>query len=238
MRLNALGLQGLVKGSKTEQVLRFFGVNEFGISGETTKEAMSNIREFVPGVEFIRYLSPGETIEPSTAPGLRFYVLAPPRDNAALRKLTAKDEVFHIASPLLKEVVGLAARSATGDGTQPGYEPFDKAWGHPLHPPAGADLGATSDFLTDRYFGPKCPTDEADISWRQIENNWLYSSEAFAIALDKATNNTSLVLAIEMRGSKDKEVLLFAADAHGQLALLARVGVEFLWREGDGKKSA
>jgi hypothetical protein len=212
-RLNMLGMKETVTRSKTGQVLRFFGVNESGKSGWTTQDAMNNIRRLVPDDEHIRYLSPGEFIEPPTAPGLRFYVLGPPRDDAALRKLTAKDDVYHIATPLLNEAVGLAARSARDDETGAGYEPFDRAWGHPLHASDGSDLGATSDFLKDRYFGPESPTEEADISWRQIENNWLYSSEAFAMALDKATNNTSLVMAIELIASKNKEVLLFAADA-------------------------
>ena len=59
--------------------------------------------------------------------------------------------------------------------------------------------------------GPAKPTPETDVSWRQIEDDWLGGAETLGLALDSATNNTSLVLAIEVKASK--QVLLFPADA-------------------------
>lgn len=47
-------------------------------------------------------------------------------------------------------------------------------------------------------------------AWRRIEGSWLDASTELALQLDSATNNTSLVLAIEL---EDDDVLLFAADA-------------------------
>lgn len=48
-------------------------------------------------------------------------------------------------------------------------------------------------------------------SWRTIDDDWLMQAEALALFLNTFTNNSSLVLAIELVESK--KVLLFAADA-------------------------
>ena len=48
-------------------------------------------------------------------------------------------------------------------------------------------------------------------SWRRIDEDWLGSAAQFALNLDSATNNTSLVLAVGL--SPGGEVLLFPADA-------------------------
>jgi hypothetical protein len=48
-------------------------------------------------------------------------------------------------------------------------------------------------------------------SWRTMDDDWLMQAEALALFLDTFTNNSSLVLAIELMESK--KVLLFAADA-------------------------
>ena len=48
-------------------------------------------------------------------------------------------------------------------------------------------------------------------AWRRIDGAWVASAEGLALALDGATNNTSLVLAAERPGTD--RVLLFAADA-------------------------
>ena len=61
-------------------------------------------------------------------------------------------------------------------------------------------------FFQNHYWGTLGTSDQ----WRRIDTDWLASSEELALALQSATNNTSLVLAIEL---PNKEVLLFAADA-------------------------
>jgi hypothetical protein len=58
----------------------------------------------------------------------------------------------------------------------------------------------------EHYFGVNGSVDD----WRRIDSGWLDGSSELALALDSATNNTSLVLAIELR---DGDVLLFVADA-------------------------
>lgn len=48
-------------------------------------------------------------------------------------------------------------------------------------------------------------------AWRNIDNDWLEQAEGLALWLDDFTNNSSLVLAVELVAAK--KVLLFAADA-------------------------
>src|SRR6185295_16271734 len=59
------------------------------------------------------------------------------------------------------------------------------------------------------------PKKSAHDSWRRIDGEWLAGSPELALQLDSLTNNTSLVLAIELPagGGSDRDVLLFAADA-------------------------
>ncbi len=47
--------------------------------------------------------------------------------------------------------------------------------------------------------------------WRRIDDDWLASSETFALRLNNEVNNTSLVLAIEF--TKTGKVLFFPGDA-------------------------
>src|SRR5947209_13914365 len=61
-------------------------------------------------------------------------------------------------------------------------------------------------FFQQQYWTPADATD----NWRLIDSDWLGGSTQLALQLDSATNNTSLVLAIELANG---DVLLFAADA-------------------------
>src|SRR5260370_26402422 len=61
-------------------------------------------------------------------------------------------------------------------------------------------------FFQQQYWTPADATD----NWRLIDSDWLGGWTVVALQLDTLTNNTSLVLAIEL---PDGDVLLFAADA-------------------------
>jgi hypothetical protein len=63
------------------------------------------------------------------------------------------------------------------------------------------------EFLRYHYYNPS----DADLGWRRIDQDWMDAASELALQLDSATNNTSLVLAIEVISSG--KVLLFAADA-------------------------
>jgi hypothetical protein len=73
--------------------------------------------------------------------------------------------------------------------------------------PFGAkrDWGRIVDFFTQHYL--------AGDSWRRIDSDWLYPAKELALALQNYTNNTSLVLALELGDPGKGDVLLFAADA-------------------------
>jgi hypothetical protein len=57
----------------------------------------------------------------------------------------------------------------------------------------------------------KASYDDRSADWRRIDYDWLSGADDLALQLDNATNNTSLVLAIEL--IDDGRVLLMPADA-------------------------
>jgi hypothetical protein len=136
----------------------------------------------------------------------RFYVLGPPYDEKMLRKINP--------SATNKETYGLAlgnfqmfmdgagtALAAADDG-----RPFDQQYEIPF---AYAQSAPELDFFRKNYWQPG---NAAPAAWRRIDADWLGGASDLALQLDSLTNNTSLVIAIELPGN-DRDVLLFAADA-------------------------
>jgi len=133
----------------------------------------------------LHYFSPGDVIERAWAPGIRFFVLGPPRSHSALRNLGAH------GSPDLYELAAAAGVGFAADRQPP--PPFEarfKIGRQQLTPEIAAMCGAEP--------------------WRCIDGIGLAGAAELALQLDNLTNNTSLVLAIEIDGDR---VLLFAADA-------------------------
>jgi hypothetical protein len=189
--------------------LRFFGVGSNGKKVGDTAQAMINAKGFAPKVS---YRKPGEKIDLPHAAAVTFYVLGPPKDEKSLKKTDSTTEVYHLGLDALSDAV-LAAAGPDADGTgSDAYAPFDRAYVRQLdriRRGEGDDQGAA--FIREMYIGPAKPMADTDVSWRQIEDDWLGGAETLGLALDSATNNTSLVLAIEVKASK--QVLLFPADA-------------------------
>ncbi|MCC6792013.1 MAG: MBL fold metallo-hydrolase [Thermomicrobiales bacterium] len=75
--------------------------------------------------------------------------------------------------------------------------------------------------------------------WRRIDFDWLTSAEAFALQADNLTNNTSLVLAIELpeaAPTAKRKVLLFVGDAQvGNWVSWEEINK---WRPEDGAKGS
>ena len=65
--------------------------------------------------------------------------------------------------------------------------------------------GRIEDFFANHYF--------TEDSWRRIDGEWLGSAAELALAIQSYTNNTSLVLALELGDPGKGDVLLFAGDA-------------------------
>jgi len=215
-RLDGMGAASNDAAAGVVAALQFFGIDA-SAAGNTveklgvTAQAMANAAGLVAPDE-ITYWQPGGMWESRDAPGIRVYVLGPPRDPTAFGKSDAATEVYHLDAGPLEEAVRMGAASSTATGGPDRYAPFDRFYRHPLSAAAtGSVVDAATTFLAEHYFGIAPATAETDISWRRIDGAWLGSAEQLALALDGATNNTSLVLAIKL--VKSGEVLLFAADA-------------------------
>jgi hypothetical protein len=153
-----------------------------------TDRAFETVKSWFPA-KSRKYWNPGDVIEPEWLPGVRVYVLGPPKDLAKLHKTAGKKNVEMYE--LTAQYFGFAA--AALDESEPGtLSPFDAKYARNELP----------DPLAISY---------EDESWRRIDNDWLFSASRLALQIDSYTNNTSLVLAFELKQSG--EVLLFVGDA-------------------------
>lgn len=175
---------------------------------ETINEAMTFVRTGL--VRHPRYCNPGDgPIEEDWLPGFRFYVLGPPRSEAALDDAGThgSSELYGVAPGLDAGAAFLASgkravdyMSAGDPGTRDAFvaaQPFDTRFR------VERDSAAAGAVLA-RY------ASEGE-SWRRVDQDWLRIASDLALQLDKSTNNTSLALAIERVA--DGRVLLFPADA-------------------------
>lgn len=212
--VEAMGAAGLDPGlaGSIGEVLDFFGAA--GSRGSATADGMARAGRLGASV---CHLGPDEP--PRTLPGLpgvRFYVLGPPRNETLLKRTFASDAVFHLDSAgcsgeaALMGAAGLdAARGPGGDD----WSPFEATYCHALEAPVDGNppMGGVQAFLNERYWGSADDPQHPDQEWRRIGSDWLAAVSEFAMQLDAATNNTSLVLAIEAVATG--KVLLLAADA-------------------------
>jgi len=197
-------------GEAIDSILGFFdddGAKPIGASkfSPTVDEAMDFIRKGT-GVNALHKV-PGEVIEESWLPGFRFFVLGPPKDETALYSLGE-----HGSSQLYSLANALRSAAALFASGQPAAEAF-AADGEEKNAFAAS---VPFDVRFRREAGsPETKTMFADYleedEWRQINEDWLNVASDLALQLDSATNNTSLVLAIERIA--DGKVLLFPADA-------------------------
>ena len=167
---------------------------DFGAAGgRGTAAAMTWARER-PGAQ---WLSPED--DPRTIPGVdgvRVFVLGPPKNPERLRQSDPSKrtpEVYQLAGGT--DLGFMAALDDSGS----------MAAGHPFDPSfeKSVDKAKGDSFFRDLYYSAE--------DWRQIELDWLGAAERLALQLDSDTNNTSLVLAIELVESG--RVLLFPGDA-------------------------
>src|SRR5258707_399946 len=153
-----------------------------------TQQTFETVKSWFPE-HSRKYWSPGDTVEPDWLAGVRIYVLGPPKEMALLRKTTGTKNVEMYE--LTAENLGFAA-AALKESAPGMLSPFDAKYASHGIPKALADI----------Y--------QAD-AWRGIDNDWLLASSRLALQLDSYTNNTSLVLAFELKESG--QVLLFVGDA-------------------------
>jgi beta-lactamase superfamily II metal-dependent hydrolase len=196
-------------------MLEFFGPQYdkpgvVGAKGATTPpllpaEAVSILKKL--GRKEPAYLHPGQARDMPGMPAgkVRIHVLGPPHDTKQLyRADPKKGESYEaaLASQSLAADKFLDAADVQAQGTVPKEDqyPFNEPYKR-----RGAKLksGSLRD-MVKRY------SKETE-AWRRIDGDWMNQAATLALYLDTYTNNSSLVLAIELVESG--KVLLFAADA-------------------------
>ncbi len=160
------------------------------------------------------FLEPEQVIEPAWLPGVRFYVLGPPRSKTALTNLGSHQspELYHLAAQF-SHALATSGRFCASDLA---YGPYRDA----LDPADRQAFDSTLPFdarfryeLDDRENRERflAEYDDPTADWRRIDYDWLAGADDLALQLDNVTNNTSLVLAIELVA--DERVLMMVADA-------------------------
>ncbi len=192
-----------------DSLLGFFGNTTVlpGASGQadgaTFAAAAKSSIECVRGlVKQAEYRNPGEpVIEPDWLPGFRFYVLGPPRDLDAIHDTgeQGSSELYALTAltrAALQQSADSKPAANADDATS--ETPFDQRF----------RLTRTDPRIVEAFGKTYLDPSQA---WRSVDNDWLSGASGLAIQLDKFTNNTSLVLAIERIA--DGKVLLFPGDA-------------------------
>ena len=186
-----------------------FGASTFA---KTVDQAMDWVTSRASNTD--KFLQPGKVIEPPWLPGIRIYVLGPPRDKKRINTLGEHGDpnLYELAAQTGVDFATCATfamskssfadyRAALEGDDRSVFErrlPFD-----PRYRIEASDDAALRETY-ESYFDKK-------EDWRRIDNDWLSVGGSLALQLDNATNNTSLVLAFEL--IDDQRVLLFAADA-------------------------
>ena len=157
------------------------------------------------------------TEDPFEIPGAnaRIYVLGPPHDPKLIRKInpsTSSPETYGLAADGCAVLpLGVVAALGLSDDDD-SLAPFHQRVTIPLRDQEGLSSlkeqdpeGRIQKFFTEHYYGSD--------DWRRIDGDWLGPAAELALALQSYTNNTSLVLALELGDIGKGDVLLFAADA-------------------------
>lgn len=205
-------------------------------TGLALAKTVNAAMNFVTGAgrQGVQFLEPGQVLEPEWLPGFRVYVLGPPRGEAALRNMGGHEspELYHAAGQLGGELAA-AIRFREAERS---FSDYRKALKGEERQEFERRLPFDPRFRVETVDGARCGERfpayyEEKNAWRRIDADWLTGAGELALQLDSYTNNTSLVLAVEL--IPDGRVLLFAADA--QLGnWLSWHEHTFRFREADG----
>lgn len=215
-----------------QQILGFFDISEQEVAGLaangnelglTMKDAMGYFinRSRAHGSPDINFWNPGELADTKATglPGINFYFLGPPKDYDKLRVM---EDSQHIEMYLTEMGLSDNFFMALTEDEESSQElsPFHRRYKwHPEE--VTTEQQNDEDNVWTLYNDKKH-------NWRSIETDWLHNAGALALNLDSYTNNTSLVIAIELEESE--KVLLFPADA--------QIGNWLSWTQAiDGKST-
>lgn len=158
---------------------------------------------------------------PSEAPiqlpnvkGVKVYVFGPPTDAKMIRDLLDSKEMypgFGVSNIGASFEAAVLANVTLTDSAEPASSPtpFDKRYSiskqeAQINPDYKNFFNKTYGFDENPKSGPQ---------WRRIDTDWLGATTELALWINNYTNNTSLVLAIELTRVKPHKVLLFPGDA-------------------------
>ena len=193
------------QAQRLTELLGFFGAKAAGDLSAEDEDAggTSGAFTFLKQKREPTILETGTTTELPGINNVRVYILGPPKDADAIRKTNPyKGEGYGLG----ESPIGLAdAFLAAFDASDERAQPFAAAVRHPL-----ADLKTQVPSSKTMYRPGISGYYYSKFGWRDIDDAWLATGERLALQLDSATNNTSLVLAIEL---ENKDVLLFVGDA-------------------------
>ena len=192
--------------AKLDGMLSFYG-EQLGVKSKKGSDYIMKMLK-KKGKEDPRYCYPGG--QPVDVPGLeelRFFVLGPPEDRSLLKRSRPRqgevyltdadtglfDTLLHRLGGEMAAVDGMALDK---DGEKC---PFD-----PRYMLQADAEGYDKDFFDTHYY-------DDEQQWRTIDDKWLDVAGDLALKLDSHTNNTCLVLSIELK--KSGSVLLFPGDA-------------------------
>lgn len=206
------------RADRIESLLQFFGIHDQkSLDAEVLSAKKDEPGKSQAAFEYLakrtdvktRYCYPDKA--PITLPdveGLRIYVLGPPQDEGYIKRSSPTrkgKEVYEFGSDVsLDQSLGIAFERLADPNAQPGGPdcPFESSR---CIVPGRSQLPQKLQDLKAKKWDPQ------DLAWRRIEEDWTGAAETLALNLDSHTNNTCLVLAIEL--VKTGRILLFAADA-------------------------
>jgi hypothetical protein len=190
-----------------EDMLGFYGAAASGAPPEIPAKAIKILKGIARKAP--EYLRPGRTLEMPGLPAgaVRVHVLGPPRirGNELLNRKDPRagesyDAALAIAVASANKFLDAVAAHSGAISREEEQYPFGETDKRRGKSSASADLSA----IQKQYHS------RGD-AWRRIDEDWMQQAGFLALYLDSFTNNSSLVLAIELVESK--KVLLFAADA-------------------------
>jgi beta-lactamase superfamily II metal-dependent hydrolase len=179
----------------------------FGAAPELPSKGIEILKNI--GANPAEYLSPGDLKRLSGIPenAIRIHVLGPPKDEDLLyRKDPKKGESYDHKLKAMHAMAGhflLALNNRSkGNNKEEEQFPFNRDYKRFADKPG--NFSPAMEAIVKTY-------SRTDNDWRNIDNDWLEQAARLALYMDSYTNNSSLVLAIEL--VKTGKVLLFAADA-------------------------
>jgi Metallo-beta-lactamase superfamily len=219
--------------SETVQMLADIALTPLGVVGASgsTSAALDSVKSMGK----VRICRPSDKPIEIESANARFYVLGPPHDPTLIRKInpsTKNPETYGLAmngagALSLGVLAALASRGEAADDPSSIPSPVDGSPFHqrmtiPLGPKGRPVVGDSHSFDPDArkawqniddFFQKKYAGSDGADDWRRIDGDWLGSATELALALQSYTNNTSLVLALELGDPGKGDVLLFAGDA-------------------------